>query len=225
MPKSEMKETIDFAGDPHIGVFARVFEDVAVVPPTAPAEFLEAMKQRLGVEILETTIQGSSIIGSLLVGNRNGMIVSGSATAEETEALKEYRDIMYLSASMNAAGNVILANDFLAVVHPDMPDRMAEKISSFLDVPVKKTTLGGIPTVGMAGVATNHGVLIHSRATKQEIKQLEAMTDLPVGTGSINMGSGLIGSGLLANSRGYLAGTFTSGFELGRIEEVFEFLE
>jgi translation initiation factor 6 len=38
------------------------------------------------------------------------------------------------------------------------------------------------------------------------------------------MGSGLVGSGLIANSHGYLAGAATSGFELGRIEEVFGFV-
>jgi translation initiation factor 6 len=48
---------------------------------------------------------------------------------------------------------------------------------------------------------------------------------VPVGTGSINMGCGLIGTGLMVNESGYLAGNATSGFELGRIEDVFGFLE
>jgi translation initiation factor 6 len=39
------------------------------------------------------------------------------------------------------------------------------------------------------------------------------------------MGSGLLGTGLIANRNGYLAGIATSGFELGRIEDVFGFLE
>jgi translation initiation factor 6 len=34
-----------------------------------------------------------------------------------------------------------------------------------------------------------------------------------------------VGTGLLANSKGYVAGSVTTGFELGRIEEVFGFLE
>jgi translation initiation factor 6 len=216
-----MQETIDFAGDPHIGVFARLFEDVAVMPPDAPSGFVEAVAERFGVEVLKTTIQGSSIIGSLLAGNSRGFVVSGLATAEETELLRQYRDVMPLSASMNAAGNVILANDMFAVVHPGMPARTAEEIGDFLGVPIVKTKIGGIPTVGMAAVATNRGVLVHNRASAREIAVLEKVTDLPVGTGSVNMGSGLIGSGLLANSRNFLAGLFTSGFELGRIEEVF----
>jgi hypothetical protein len=31
-----MTGTIDLAGDPNIGVFARVFEDIAIVHPAAP---------------------------------------------------------------------------------------------------------------------------------------------------------------------------------------------
>jgi translation initiation factor 6 len=220
-----MTETIAFAGDPHIGVFVRLFEDVAVVPPGAPPEFTAVIRDRLDVEILQTTIQGSSIIGSLLAGNSRGMVVSGLARAEEIEALKEYREVMSLSTAMNAAGNVILANDTVAVVHPSMPQDLSMEVGSFLGVPVVKTTLGGIPTVGMAGVASKNGILVHARATAQEIGRIEEVTDLPVGTGSVNMGSGLVGTGLIANSRGYLAGIYTSGFELGRIEEVFGFLE
>lgn len=220
-----MTDTIDFAGDQHIGVFSRVFEDIAVLPPSAPEPFTAAVKDELDVEIVTTTIQGSSIVGSLLAGNTHGLVVSGLATSEERAVLEEYRDVMLLERVMNAAGNVILANDVFAVVHPGMPEGLAEEIGSFLKVPVLMSTLGGLPTVGMAAVSTNHGVLVHARATAQEIAHLEAMADLPIGTGSVNMGSGLIGTGLVANSKGFLAGQYTSGFELGRIEEVFGFLE
>ncbi|MFA5213498.1 MAG: translation initiation factor 6, partial [Methanoregula sp.] len=67
--------------------------------------------------------------------------------------------------------------------------------------------------------------IVHPRATPDEIARLEEVAQIPVGTGSINMGSGLIGTGLLVNERGYIAGNATSGFELGRIEDVFGFLE
>jgi translation initiation factor 6 len=77
----------------------------------------------------------------------------------------------------------------------------------------------------MAGVATNKGVIVHPRATDSQIAQIEAVAKIPVGTGSINMGTGLVGTGLLVNEKGYLAGNATSGFELGRIEDVFGFLE
>jgi translation initiation factor 6 len=67
--------------------------------------------------------------------------------------------------------------------------------------------------------------MVHPRTTAQELAVLDGTTDLPIGTGSVNMGSGLVGTGLLANSNGYLAGNMTSGYELGRIEDIFGFLE
>jgi len=220
-----MERTITFDGDPNIGVFARVLGDIAIIPPESPAEFREAVRQALDVEIISTTIQGSAIIGSLVSGNSRGIIVSGLATEDEIAQFSDYREVMRLTDTMNAAGNVILANDTFAAVHPEMPSDLVKEIGEFLKVEVITLTLGSIKTIGMAGVATNKGVIVHPRATAQEIARLEAVAKVPVGTGTINMGSGLIGTGILVNERGYIAGNATSGFELGRIEDVFGFLE
>ncbi|MDH7511220.1 MAG: translation initiation factor IF-6 [Methanolinea sp.] len=220
-----MERTISFGGIPHIGVFSRVLDDVAVIPPSAPAEFGEALRELLGVEIIPTTVQGSEIIGSLLTGNARGFVVSGMATEVEISILREYREVYLLEHTMNAAGNVILVNDSFAAVHPDMPGEMAGEIGDFLGVTVVPLTLGGVKTVGMAGVATNRGVLVHPRCTRAEIQRVEEVSGIPVGTGSVNGGTGLVGTGLLVNSKGYVAGLETTGFELGRIEDVFGFLE
>jgi translation initiation factor 6 len=220
-----MERTITFAGDPNIGVFARVVEDIAIVPPESPEEFKTAVRDALGVTLVETTIQGSTIVGSLVAGNSRGVVVSGLATEEEIDKLAEHREVLLLNESMNAAGNVIMANDTFAAVHEDMPTDLAKAIGEFLEVEVIHLILGGVKTVGMAGVATNKGVIVHPRATERQIAVLEEIAKVPVGTGSINMGGALVGTGLLVNEKGYLAGNATSGFELGRIEDVFGFLE
>lgn len=220
-----MERTITFAGDPNIGVFARVLGDIAIVPPESTEEFKTAIRDALQVTLVETTIQGSTIIGSLVAGNSRGIVVSGLATEEEIDMLAEHREVLLLTESMNAAGNVIMANDTFAAVHEDMPTDLAKAIGEFLGVEVIHLTLGGVKTVGMAGVATNKGVIVHPRATERQIAMLEEIAQVPVGTGSINMGGALVGTGLLVNERGYLAGNATSGFELGRIEDVFGFLE
>ncbi len=220
-----MDRTITFAGDPNIGVFARVLGDIAIIPPESTDDFRAAVKAALNVELVETTIQGSTIIGSLVAGNSRGLVVSGLATEDEVDILAEHREVLLLHESMNAAGNVIMANDSFAAVHPDMPTDMMHAIGEFLGVEVITLVLGGVKTVGMAGVATNKGVIVHPRATEQQIARLEQVAKVPVGTGSVNMGSGLVGTGLLVNESGYIAGNATSGFELGRIEDVFGFLE
>jgi len=220
-----MERTITFAGDPNIGVFARVLGDIAIIPPESPEEFKTAIRNALDVTLVETTIQGSTIIGSLVAGNSRGVVVSGLATEEEIDTLAQHREVLLLNESMNAAGNVIMANDTFAAVHEDMPADLAKAIGEFLGVEVIHLILGGVKTVGMAGVATNKGVIVHPRATERQIAMLEEVSKVPVGTGSINMGGVLVGTGLLVNEKGYLAGNATSGFELGRIEDVFGFLE
>lgn len=220
-----MERTITFGGDPNIGVFARVLGDIAIIPPESPEDFKAAVKAALDVTLVETTVQGSAIIGSLVAGNSRGMVVSGLATEEEIDILSEHREVLLLTESMNAAGNVIMANDSFAAVHPDMPADLREAIGEFLGVETIALVLGGVKTVGMAGVATNKGVIVHPRATDRQIEQLEKIAQVPVGTGSVNMGSGLVGTGILVNEKGYIAGNATSGFELGRIEDVFGFLE
>ena len=150
-------------------------------PRKSSAEFKEAVRLALNVEIVETTIQGSAIIGSLVAGNSRGIVVSGLATEEEIDILEGHREVLLLKDSMNAAGNVIMANDTFAAVHQDMPTDMAHEIGEFLGVVVIHLTLGGIKTVGMAGAASNKGVIVHPLATAQQIARLEEVAKVPWG--------------------------------------------
>lgn len=219
-----MSGTIDFAGEPHIGIFARVVGALAVVPPDAPEKFLGRLEEELEVEIVRTTVQGMRIVGSLVTGNSRGLVVSGHATKEEISELEEHTEVLPLKSRMNACGNIILANDSFVALHPELEEEEAEEVADFLGVKRVRLSLGGMKAVGMAAVATNHGILVNPRASMEEIALLEEVGHAPVGRGSVNMGSGLVGSGLLVNERGYLAGFESSGFELGRIEEIFGFV-
>ncbi|MDO5845421.1 MAG: translation initiation factor IF-6 [Methanocorpusculum sp.] len=222
-----MDPTLSLNGDPNIGVFARAFEDVAFVPVDAPKEFKDKIAEALDVEVVETFIQGSSVIGLLLTGNSRGFVVSGLIQDSELSLLQDYGDVLLLGEEMNAAGNVILTNDSFALVHPDMSPAMRKMVGEFLKVETIPMSFAGVGTVGMTGACTNAGILVPARSAPEEIERLENSLpnkDFPVGTGSVNMGSNLIGAGMLINSKGYLAGNVTTGFELGRIEDVFGFL-
>ena len=176
-----MERTITLAGDPNIGVFSRVLGNIAIIPPESPDDYKQGLVNALGVDLVETTVQGSAIIGSLVAGNSRGIVMSGLATEAEIACLEKHRKILLLKESMNAAGNVIMANDTFAAVHEDMPPELAREIGEFLEVEVIHLTLGGVKTVGMAGVATNKGVIVHPRATPHQIARLEEVAKIPVG--------------------------------------------
>lgn len=176
---------------------------------------------------MRTTIAGSSTVGALITGNNAGLVVSDRIAIREKQRLVDVVEppVAEVSGPINAAGNVVLANDYGAVVHPDVSDETVDTVASTLDVPVERFSLAGIKTVGTAAVATNNGVLCHPKATDAELDELEAVLDVPADIGTINYGAPLVGSGLIANASGYVAGTDTTGPELGRIDDALGFIE
>jgi len=221
-----MDRKLTIGSSPVLGVFATVTDNVALVPIGTPRVATEQIKDALRVPVMQTAIAGSFVVGSLVCGNCSGFVVSKYVYVEETRSLQELGgvNVQAIPDVMTAVGNIILANDTAAVVNPDLPDRAVKTIADTLQVDVKRATIAGLKTVGMAGVATNKGVLVHPRVSDSEIEILEDVFDLPVDIGTVNFGSPLIGSGLLANSTGYLAGADTTGPELGRIEDALGFI-
>lgn len=215
---------IKIAGSSLLGVFARCTEKVVIVPQEVGEADRLALEDGLKVEAVRALAGIGSVLGSLVAANSNGFVVTHHAGNEVLKALREYGRVARLPARINAAGNVILVNDSAALVHPGLSSRACEAVEQTLGVKVEKGTIGGLKTVGMAGVATNKGLLLHPRVSEEEIAVLERLFELPVDVGTVNLGSPLVGSGVLANSRGYFAGEDTSGPELGRIEDALGFL-
>ncbi len=213
------------AGSSLVGVFARCTENVAIVPLEAGPEMVHRLEEGLEVISIRTAISGSSVVGSLVCGNSNGFILNNQASEKAIEMLSAHGKTAKLPGKISAAGNVILANDSAALVHPGLTKKARETISEALGVDVYKGTIGGLKTVGMAAVATNKGILVHPKVSDEELAALDDHFGVPVDVGTVNFGSPLIGSGILANSKGYFAGEETSGPELGRIEDALGFLK
>jgi translation initiation factor 6 len=213
---------LDFYGYPYVGIYASSTEDYVVLPPDLPLHTVKATAEALGVEVIRTLINDSTLIGSMMTGNGSGFVVSDLALDAEVAVLEKSLPVARLKGRMTAAGNIILANDTAALVHPALTDRHLEVIKSTLKVDVRRGTIGGLKTVGMAGVATNKGLLVHPRATEDELSALESLFRLPVDIGTVSFGSPLVGSAILATTRGLVTGTSTSGPELGRIEDALQ---
>ena len=215
------------AGSSYVGVFARATPDCLLVRHDVDDELAESMADELGVAAVPTTVGGSGTVGSLAVGNENGMLVSGHITDRETERIESAVDkpVVELPGKINAAGNVVLANDYGAYVHPDLTREAVTAVKEALDVPVLRGDLGGVDTVGTAAVVNNTGVLCHPKASEDELETLEDHLDVYADLGTINYGTPLLGSGLVANVESYLVGEDTTGPELGRIEDTLGFLD
>lgn len=214
-------------GSPYVGVFVCATDDHAFVRPDVEDEFATAVADELDAELVETTVADAVTVGSLLVGNANGLLASARLTDRERETIEDATGLAVteLPGRINAAGNVVLANDSGAYVHPELSAAAVETVESALDVPAERGAVAGVRTVGTAAIATNRGVLCHPKTSDDELDRLEAALGVRADIGTINYGGPLVGAGLVANVHGYVAGSDTTGPELGRIEDALGFIE
>ncbi|MCL2032528.1 MAG: translation initiation factor IF-6 [Methanomassiliicoccaceae archaeon] len=206
-------------GTPNIGVYASVNESLSLVAANSGPGFAEDIEAVLGVETILTTISGAFVIGSLVRMNSNGAVVSGMIESSELEKIKEKINVTVLPDKANAAGNNVLANDNGAIINPVLGPRAEKRIADALGVEVVRSAIAGYGTVGSACVATNKGCLCNVNATAEDIALLKDVLGVEAKKGSVNHGSGYVGSGILCNSKGALIGDETTPVEMGRIED------
>jgi translation initiation factor 6 len=215
------------SGSSYVGVFCRATDDCVLVRPDLDDDLQESFEAELEAPVVPTTVGGSATVGALATGNENGLLVSSRVSQREVDRIEEATGLPVhdLPGRVNAAGNVVLANDAGAYVHPDLSRKAVQAVQDALDVPVERGDLAGVRTVGTAAVATNRGVLCHPKSTDEELDFLEDLLGVPADLGTINYGGPLVGSGLLANEYGYVVGNDTTGPELGRIESALGYID
>jgi len=228
MPKEMHEKSIfqrlHFNENPNVGVYCRANDNIAFIRRKLSKEIKKKIISALDVELIELNIADASIIGSLIAFNSNGAVVTDFIDKENLKNIQNQGlKVSIISDKINAAGNDILVNDKGALVHPNFKNETLKEIEETFKVPVIKGTIGSLKTVGMAAVVTNKGLLCHPKVTEDEKRQLEKIFNVDVMIGTINHGVPLIGSGLVANTKGAIVGNLTTGIELGRIEEALKF--
>jgi translation initiation factor 6 len=220
-----MLRLMELGGNSNLGVYLRATEKLVFYgEPTTKKEVAD-LEEALGVPGIRISVGGSTVVGSLIAANQTGAVVADILTREESRRFdKTGLNILPLPELLNAAGNNILCTDAGALVNPEYSDEALALISKTLGVPVTRGTLGGIGTVGMAGVATRLGVLVHQKATPEEREIARRALGAEVMLGTVNHGNALVGAGLAANSKGAVIGRESTGIEMNRIEEALGFL-
>lgn len=207
----------DVFGSPNIGVYCFCNEKVAIVPPGLTNRKLNQFAETLGVGICKTTIGGSTLVGALVTGNSSGLLVPHIIRDYELERIQEYSKVVIVDSRWTALGNLVLANDMGAVVHPEAPKEIAETLNGELGVNPVESMIGTLPFVGALGIATNKGAILSPNTLKEQQSVIESALHVGVELSTTNGGVPFVRSGILANSRGAVVGPLTRGAELMQI--------
>ena len=210
-------DLVGFFGSASIGVYSLATEKMAIVPPQISKAKMARLEECLGVDVVKTTIGESVLVGALASANSNGIVLPSYATEEEINAIKSAVpdiNVMIMETKRTAYGNMILANDKGAIADPRLREEDLANVSNTLGVDVVLGEIAGLPYLGSLATATNKGVLVHPLLKEEEQRRLKETLKVPVELGTVNCGTPYVGMGLIANSRGAVAGFVTTGPEL-----------
>jgi translation initiation factor 6 len=203
-------------GSASIGVYSLVTDKILIVPKVVLLKKAERLGQWLKVELIHTNVGGSVLVGALACANSNGILLPNFVREEELEAIKAVfkGNITVMDTKKTAYGNIVLANDYGAIVDLRLKTPEIKQISETLDVEAVPGEIAGLPYVGSLGVATNKGVLVHPLLKDSERKLLEDVLKVSVEVGTINCGIPYVGTGLIGNRYAAVVGSLTTGPEM-----------
>ena len=209
----------DVNGNPYVGVYCAASEEYAFVAEPVEENLVKDLEEVLQVEVIRTTIAGSSVVGSLIAFNSHGAVFSNLVEEGELRRMPESLARGLLPGRINAAGNNLLVNDHAACVHPAASQKTVRMLEDILGVEVQKRSIAGIDTVGSVGIVTSKGLLCHPRTDEDELKVLSEFFKVPAAVTTLNYGTPYLGACAVANSKGALVGATTTPIELGRVED------
>jgi translation initiation factor 6 len=211
--------TGDILGNSQVGVYLTVVGNNLFYPSSLDKPAIEEISQCFDLEMNPMLIGGSSLLGSLIVGNNKGIAVADIATEEDLDKLSSFGEVVILESGVNAAGNLVECNDHGAIVSKSIPTPGVELIGEVLGVKTVRTRVAGQDTVGSLLVANNKGILSHPDISSSEVKEIEAVMSVPVMVGTVCFGSPYVGAGCVTSENDALVGSGSTGPELNRIED------
>ncbi len=204
---------------PFLGVYLRTWEKYTLVPSNMDRDMTKVISESLGTELIELTLGGTKLLGSLSAMNSNGILLSNIASDSEMTRMPSDVNVAFLEDQINALGNDILVNDKAALVHEDFDRKSIKVIEDVLDVEVKKGSFGDIKTVGSCGLITKKGLILPPNLNDEEIEDMSNFFGVKGKVGTANFGSLYVGASVVANSKGALIGEDSTTIEISNIEE------
>ncbi|KAM3423389.1 Eukaryotic translation initiation factor 6 [Cercospora zeina] len=217
-----------FENSNEVGVFSTLTNSYALVAVGASENFYSVFEAELQdvIPICHCTINGTRIVGRLTAGNKKGLLVPTSTTDQELQHLRnsipDEVKIQRIEERLSALGNVICANDHVALVHPDLERETEEIIADVLGVEVFRQTIADNVLTGSYMSLSNSGGIVHPKTSIQDQDELSSLLQVPLVAGSVNRGSPVVGAGMVVNDWMAVTGLDTTATELSVIESVFK---
>jgi translation initiation factor 6 len=213
----------DIFGDPNVGIFSFANDKIAILPAGISPSKLKSFQDTLGVESCSIGIAESRLVGIYVTGNSNALLVPYITTKDELKRIRSTgTHVAVIKERRTALGNIILCNDHGAIIDPRLKQKTIAVLEETLNVPVRSSTIGGLPHIGALATASNKGVLANPIITENESNTISNVLGVPVSKGTVNSGVPYPKAGIVVNSNGAVVGSHTLGSELLTLSSAFQ---
>mmetsp|Transcript_9667 Transcript_9667/g.20836 ORF Transcript_9667/g.20836 Transcript_9667/m.20836 type:complete len:254 (+) Transcript_9667:65-826(+) len=217
-----------FENSNEVGVFAALTNAYCLTGIGGSENFYSVFEAELAehIPVIHATIGGNRFVGRTVAGNRRGLLVPNTTTDLELQHLRNSLPdavvVQRVEERLSALGNIVAANDYVALVHPDTDRETEDVIADVLGVEVFRQTVGGQALVGSYSKFTNQGGMVHPRTSLEDIEELSSLLQVPLVAGTVNRGSDVLGGGMVVNDFSAFCGLDTTGTEISVIESIFK---
>eukprot|EP00621_Florenciella_sp_RCC1693_P000936 CAMPEP_0182522504 /NCGR_PEP_ID=MMETSP1323-20130603/351_1 /TAXON_ID=236787 /ORGANISM="Florenciella parvula, Strain RCC1693" /LENGTH=303 /DNA_ID=CAMNT_0024730649 /DNA_START=104 /DNA_END=1016 /DNA_ORIENTATION=+ len=223
-----MATRLQFESSNEIGVFATLTNGYCVTAIGSSENFNSVFEAELAdhIPVVKTSIAGTRIIGRTIVGNRRGLLVPNTCTDQELQHLRNSLPdgvvVQRVEERLSALGNVVAANDHVALVHTDLDRETEDIVADVLGVDVFRQTVAGNALVGSYCRFSNQGGMVHPRTSVEDMEELSALLQVPLVAGTCNRGSDVLGAGMVVNDWSAFCGLDTTSTEISVIEAIYK---
>ena len=220
------------SGESNIGLMIYANDKFALVPKSINKKELADVEEVLKVPCHKVSIAGTPLIGVFLNGTEDKIIIPEIIFEKELKELesigKKYNvEFTVFNTELTCFGNNMLISGDNAIVNPDYTNDEIKELKNILGINVKIGMIADIEIVGATTVINNNQkkALIHRDASNEDIKTVEETFGVKVDTGTVNIGSPYVKSGIVSNKNGFLIGEESGGPEITNADEVLGYLK
>lgn len=205
----------NFNGNPNVGLYGYANDKYCLIGREVPEKLHKKIEETLNVKLITMTIAGTSLLGVFLNGNNKVLLVPSIAFPQELEILDKHK-IKYkvIDTKYTCLGNNMIINDKAALISNEYGARESKQVSDALGFDMVQAKIANHSILGSLAVLNKNGILCHHDILESEAKVLKKVFKLEIHTGTVNMGTPFVGSGILCNSKGMIIGDLSGGPEI-----------
>ncbi len=207
-------------GNPNIGIYMFTTDKYLLIGREVQKRKAKKIGEVLGLEPIQATIGGTSLIGVFINGDNHKLIVPSIISNDELSFLEDNLSvkIKVLNTNLTALNNNLLIGKRI-IASPEFKQREIEEIARFFGKEVYKKSVGKTHVPGTLIRINGKKAAISNLLTKKDEEMIKSLLEVETERITVNMGNPFISSAIIVNRNGLIIGDSTGGAEAAMIEQ------